>query len=351
MSVTIYDIAKQAGVGVGTVSRVLNNHPNVSVKTRERVLKVAHDLNYQPHAFAQGLARNKTNTIAAIIPFFTNYFFLEVLQGIQDKILTLGYDIMLYGLNENDPEQFESHLLRSTQKGRADGVMLFSLRLPDDFAEKYKHVNHPIVLVDCFHQDFDSITVDNKAGAYAATKHLISLGHERIGMINANPISPPAQHRFEGYKAALIENGLPFDEKLYKSSKIMKYDGFSREAGYVSMIAMLDLPMDERPTAIFVSSDVQAMGALSAMRDHNLKAPDDIAIVGYDDIELAQHIGLTTIGQPMYEMGVLSVGRMLDRLTNRNGSVTHTSFTPKLIIRETCGYRKTEAVSVTNHQV
>ncbi len=346
MPVTIYDIAKKASVGVGTVSRVLNNHPNVSSKTRERVLKVAHDLNYQPHAFAQGLARKKTNTIAAIIPFFTNYFFLEVLQGIQDKILTLGYDIMLYGLNENDPEQFESYLLRATQKGRADGVMLFSLRLPGFFAQKYKHIKQPMVLVDCSHQDFDSITVDNRAGAYAATKHLIDLGHERIGMINANPISPPAQQRFEGYKAALTENGLPFNQIYYKSSKIMKYDGFSREAGYVSMMEILDIPEDERPTAIFVSSDVQAMGAISAMRDNNLQAPDDIAVVGFDDIELAQHIGLTTVGQPMYEMGVLSVGRMLDRLANRNGAVTHTSFTPKLIIRETCGHRKTKYADV-----
>ncbi len=346
MPVTIYDIAKKASVGVGTVSRVLNNHPNVSAKTRERVLKIAHELNYQPHAFAQGLARKKTNAIAAIIPFFTNYFFLEVLQGIQDKMLTLGYDIMLYGLNENDPEQFESYLLRATQKGRADGVMLFSLRLPDNFTEKYTHINQPMVLVDCYHPEFDSITVDNKAGAYAATKHLISLGHERIGMINANPISPPAQQRFEGYKTALIENKLSFGEKICKSSKIKKYDGFSREAGYASMIEMLELPKDERPTAIFVASDVQAMGALSAMGDHNLRAPDDIAIIGYDDIELSQHIGLTTVSQPMYEMGVLSVGRLLDRLANRNGSVTHTSFTPKLIIRDNCGYKKTNNVAV-----
>lgn len=348
MPATIYDIAKKASVGIGTVSRVLNNHPNVSLKTRERVLKVAHDLNYQPHAYAQGLARKKTNTIAAIIPYFTNYFFLEVLQGIQDKMLTLGYDIMLYGLNENDPEQFETYLLRATQKGRADGIMLFSLRLPDDFTVKYKHIIQPFILVDCYHPDFDSITVDNKAGAYAATKHLIDLGHKRIGMINANPISPPAKIRFSGYKTALMESGLSFDEKIYKPSRILKYDGFSREAGYDSMIDMLELPKHELPTAIFVSSDVQAMGVLSAMRDHNLTAPDDIAIVGFDNIELAQHIGLSTISQPMYEMGVLSVGRMLDRLSNRNGSVTHTLFTPKLIVRETCGHYKINTTMVNN---
>ncbi len=339
MPVTIYDIADKAQVGVGTVSRVLNNHPNVSPKTRERVLKVAHDLNYQPHAYAQGLARRKSNTLAAIIPFFTNYFFIEVLQGIQDKIHSLGYDLMLYGLNENNPEQFETYLLRAAQKGRADGIMLFSLRLPENFALKFKHINQPIMLVDGYHSDFDSITVDNKAGAYAATKHLISLGHTRIGMINANPISPPAQQRYEGYRTALMECGLPTDNKYVKWSRIMKYDGFSREAGYISMVEMLELG-ELRPTAVFVSSDVQAIGAISALRDHELSVPDDIAVVGYDDIELAKHFGMTTVSQPMYEMGVLAVGRMLDRMSNRGGSVTHTAFTPKLIIRETCGFQK-----------
>jgi LacI family transcriptional regulator len=338
--VTIYDIAREAQVGVGTVSRVLNNHPNVSSKTRERVLKVAHDLKYQPHAYAQGLARRKSNILAAIIPFFTNYFFLEVLQGIQDKIHSLGYDLMLYGLNENEPSQFEQNLMRAAQKGRADGIMLFSLRLPENFAHKYKNINQPIVLIDCYHPDFDSITVDNRGGAYCATKHLISLGHRRIGMINANMISPPAQQRFEGYKAALIENDIPIDNKLVKWSRIMKYDGFSREAGYVSMMEMMELG-NQKPSAVFVSSDVQAIGAISALKDNGFSVPDDLAVVGYDDIELAKYFGLTTVSQPMYEMGVLAVGRMLDRMSNRNGAVTHTAFTPKLIVRESCGHKKT----------
>jgi LacI family transcriptional regulator len=339
MPVTIYDIAHKAQVGVGTVSRVLNNHPNVSSKTREKVLKVAHDLKYQPHAYAQGLARRKSNTLAAIIPFFTNYFFLEVLQGIQDKIVTLGYDLMLYGLNENDPAQFEQNLMRAAQKGRADGIMLFSLRLPENFAHKYKQINQPIVLIDCYHPGFDSITVDNRAGAYSATKHMIALGHRRIGMINANTISPPAQQRFEGFKAAILENDLSVDNRLVKWSRIMKYDGFSREAGYISMVELLELG-DQKPTAVFVSSDVQAIGAISALKDNGLSVPDDMAVVGYDDIELAKYFGLTTVSQPMYEMGVLAVGRMLDRMSNRNGAVTHTAFTPRLIVRDTCGHSK-----------
>jgi LacI family transcriptional regulator len=347
MSITISDIAREARVGVGTVSRVLNNHPNVSQATREKVLEVAQKLNYQPHAFAQGLARRRSNILAAIIPFFTNYFFIEILHGIQDKIQSLGYDLMLYGLNENNPEQFEKYLLRATQKGRVDGLMLFSLRLPPDFAEQYRGINQPFVLVDCYQQEFDSITVDNCTGAYAATKHLVSLGHTRIGMINANPGAPPAQQRLEGFKNALKESGLSCDNKLIKSSKVVKYDGFSREAGYLAMIEMLEMGA-ARPTAIFVASDIQAMGAMTALRDNGLKVPDDMAIVGFDDIELAQHIGLTTVRQPMYEMGVLAVGRILDRMTDRNGSVTHTTFTPKLIVRESCGAVKEKYVSSNN---
>lgn len=342
MAITINDIAQKARVGVGTVSRVLNNHPNVSPATREKVLAVARQLNYQPHAYAQGLARKRSNTLAAIIPFFTNYFFMEVLQGIQEKILSLGYDLILYGLNENSPELIDQYLERATQRGRVDGLMLFSLKLPVNLSDKYRVINQPFVLIDCYHPDFDSITVDNTSGAYAATKHLLMLGHTRIGFINAVPSAPPAQQRLEGYKNALRDFGIPFDSKLVKSSRILKYDGFSREAGYVAMIEMLEIP-NGPPSAVFVASDIQAIGALNALRDRGLNVPDDMAIVGFDDIELAQHIGLTTVRQPMYEMGVLSVGRMLDRLANRNGAVTHTTFTPKLIIRDTCGYNRQQA--------
>ena len=131
MGVTIYDLAREAGVGIGTVSRCLNNHPSVSARTRERVLDVVRRLDYQPHTHAKRLASRRTNTIAAIIPYFTNYFFIQVLEGVQDKASELGFDLILYGVNH--PAQAEYYLRRSLQRGHVDGVMFFSMRFPDSY--------------------------------------------------------------------------------------------------------------------------------------------------------------------------------------------------------------------------
>ena len=339
MSVTIYDIAREASVGIGTVSRVLNDHPSVSDKTRQKVLDVARRLNYQPHAYAQGLARKKSNTISAIIPFFTNYFFVEVLQGVQERISQSGYDLIIYGVTAsatNQANQLEPILRRLLQRGRSDGMLLFSMNLPSPLGEKLRQLKTPLVLVDAFSSSFDSITIDNKLGAYTATKHLLSLGHTRIGMISANLGSAPARLRLEGYRKALAEHGIPFDERYHKVSSLLKQDGFSREAGYISMADMLELG-PQLPTAVFASSDVQAIGAINALRDRGLKVPDDMAVVGFDDIELAKHVGLTTMRQPMYEMGVLAVDQLIRRIQKPDLSQSHTHFEPKLVVRETCG--------------
>lgn len=157
MAVTIYDLAREAGVGIGTVSRCLNNHPSVSAPTRAKVLAVVKRLSYQPHAYAQRLASRKTNTISAIIPYFTNYFFIQVLQGVQDKAGELGFDLILYGVN--NPSQVEYYLRRSLHRGHVDGVMYFSMKLPETYAQKFQQINLPLVLVDAHHPAFDSIRV------------------------------------------------------------------------------------------------------------------------------------------------------------------------------------------------
>ena len=147
MSVTIYDLAREAGVGIGTVSRCLNNHPSVSAETRAKVLDVVKRLSYQPHAYAQRLASKKTNTISAIIPFFTNYFFIQVLQGVQDKAAELGFDLILYGVN--NPSQAEYYLRRSLQRGHVDGVMFFSMSLPESYVPKFQQIRLPLKLQIC----------------------------------------------------------------------------------------------------------------------------------------------------------------------------------------------------------
>jgi LacI family transcriptional regulator len=336
MGVTIYDLAREAGVGIGTVSRCLNNHPSVAAHTRARVLAVAKRLSYQPHAYAQRLASRKTNTVSAIIPYFTNYFFIQVLQGIQDKAADLGFDLILYGVN--NPSDVEYYLRRSLHRGRVDGVLFFSMKLPESYVQKFHQMGLPLVLVDAFHEAFDSIRVENRRGAQDATRHLLSLGHRRIAMINGGLHTIPARDRYDGYADALCEAGILLREDIVISSQSHKQDGFSREAGRESMERLLpSLRGNDPVTAVFVASDVQSMGVLECSREHGVRIPEDLALVSFDDIELAQHLQLTTMRQPMYEMGVLALERLVARMSNPGFPPALSTFVPQLIVRQTSG--------------
>jgi LacI family transcriptional regulator len=336
MRVTIYDLAREAGVGIGTVSRCLNNHPNVSASTRARVLDTARRLSYEPHAHAKGLASRRTNTIAAIIPYFTNYFFQQVLQGIQDTAGASGFDLILYGVNH--PEQVQHYLHRSLQRGRVDGVMFFSMNIPDSYAEKFRQMRLPLVLVDGSHPDFDSIRVENREGALAAVRHLIRLGHRDVALINASMETRPARERYEGYVRAHEEAGIEFSRERVFISDVRWQDGFTREAGREAMHRLLARRRaGDRITAVLVASDIQAFGALEVARESHVAVPDDLAMVGFDDIELAQYLQLTTMRQPMYEMGVLAMERLASRIRTPDLAPALTTFVPELVVRGTCG--------------
>jgi len=336
MGVTIYDLAREAGVGIGTVSRCLNNHPSVSPQTRAKVLAVSKRLNYQPHAYAHRLASRKTNTISTIIPFFTNYFFIEVLQGVQDKAGELGFDLILYGVN--NPAQAEYYLRRSLHRGHVDGVMFFSMKFPESYVVKFQQINLPIVLVDTFHAEFDSIRVKNREGAMHATQHLLNLGHRNIAMINASMNTQPAKERLEGFRFALEEASIPFLMDNVIIADAGKQDGFNREAGYASMKELVRKNTGTAGiSAVFIASDVQAIGALDAARELGVRVPEDLAIVSFDDIELAQYAQLTTMRQPMYEMGILALEKLMTRMKNPSTPVTLSNFFPELIVRRTCG--------------
>ncbi len=332
--VTIYDIAREAGVGIGTISRVLNDHPSVTPETRKKVIEVAKRLNYQPHTYAQRLARRQSETISAVIPFFTNYFFIEVLRGVQDKISELGYDLVLYGVER--PDQVEGYAARALQRGKVDGILFFSMKVPDKVLARLKETNLPIGLVDAVSPEFDSISVANAEGAYAATAHLLELGHQSVGMINAQPVSAPALERLQGYRRALERHGISFSDELVRIGRNTKQDGFNRDAGYEAMMEFVKMGSG-MPKAFFVSSDIQAMGAISALSENGFRVPEDVALVGFDDIELARHMRLTTMRQPMFQMGVLAIERLVARMANPDMEILHTTFSPTLIVRESCG--------------
>ncbi len=341
MHVTIYEVAERAGVGIGTVSRVLNNSSQIAPETRARVLKAIKEMNYQPHAMARNLARRRTHTIGAIVPFFTGYFYVELLRSIQAAISRHKYDLVLYGVDDlQKKEHFFKHVL---QQRRVDGVLLVSMRLSDVYARQYLQRKLPLVLVDAYHPAHDSITVNNEEGAYLAVRHLLNLGHRRIAMINGHRDSRPAQERQAGYLRALQDAGLTPAPKWIISSDALAEeeaapnDGFNKVAGDLCMRRLLAAGLPQ-PAAVFVASDIQAVGAIRAILQHGLRVPEDIAVVGFDDVELAELIGLTTMKQPIPEMGDLAVERLMARINEEPLSAQRQHrFDTRLVVRETCG--------------
>ena len=340
MPVTIYEVAQKAGVGIGTVSRVLNNSTQISPATRARVLQVIDELNYQPHAMAQGLARKKSLAIAVLVPFFTGHFYVELLKGIQQATAAHKYDLILYSIEDLQDKDF--YLKRALQQRRVDGVVLVSLPLTEANAKELHRRKLPLVLVDAFHPDFDSITVNNRTGAQTAVQHLIRLGHKRLAMITGHRASNPAQLRDAGFQQALAAAGLKAPENLIVSSDGLSAeaatvnDGFNKETGYLAMQQLLQLN-GKRPSAVFVASDIQALGAIKAVQESGLRIPQDIAIVGFDDIELAEYVGLTTVRQPMLQMGKRAVERLMTLINNPKARHRHWRIDTELVVRESCG--------------
>ncbi len=340
MSVTIYDVAREAGVGIGTVSRAINDSDSIADDTKEKVLAVARELGFRPQASARGLARKRTNTIGVIVPFFTGYFFRELLRGIQEESSKHQYDLILYSVDQTNKK--EIFLKKIFQERKIDGLLFVSMEMTDGEAENFHICHFPVVLIDNYHPGLDSITVENKDGAYVATEHLIRLGHSRIAMINGHLKSAPARARLDGYKRALHDHGIDFrHEYMYISDFVHGEDGFNQVAGFEAMKRMLSLN-GHRPTAVFISSDIQAVGAMKAIREHNLNIPEDMAMVGFDDIEMAQFIGLTTMRQPMFQMGKLAVERLVERISGGPSNRFHKTFHTELIIRESCGALKND---------
>ena len=339
MGVTIYDIAKGANVSIATVSRVFNESPRVSPATRERVIEVARSLNYQPHVSAQSLARQNSHLITAVIPVVANYFYMEIIRGMQDALLESDYDLIMYAAPK--PETAGNQLERAAQKGRSEGLLVLSTPLSEVRAKRLKASRRPTVLVDALHPDFDSISVDNRKGGYMATRHLIEQGFEQIAHITINPEAPPAAERRRGYEEALKEAGMKIDRALIAGGNKKPF-GFVEESGCEAMLTILS--RSPHLDAVFVASDVQALGAMRALREHGLAVPDDVALVGFDDIQVSAYVGLTTLRQPTYEMGKLAVQKLLHRIAHPEHPTTATVFSPSLIVRPSSDALKQKAL-------
>ncbi|RAK11874.1 LacI family transcriptional regulator [Halanaerobium saccharolyticum] len=325
--VNIYDVAEKAGVGIGTVSRVLNNSSKVKDETRDKVLKVMKELNYRPNKVAQNLASQKANAVGVIVPTFIDHFFVEVLKGIQDALEEEKIDLVLYKIDKD--QQMMDKILDIVHSKKVDGIAAVTMDICEHDYQTLLKEDIPVVLADEDSPDFHSIHLDDVKGAEMAVEYLIEQGHQNISFVNGIKESQHGINRLKGVKNILAKNNLSLNPDL------LKFGDFHTEDGYQSMQEILELPEPKWPSAVFAASDNQAIGVLQAMEEKFLTAPDDIAVVGYDNIELAKYLKLTTIWQPMYQLGHLSIEVLLKAINGELNEIYQKELELKLIKRET----------------
>ena len=327
--VTIKDIAKSLGVSYSTVSRALNNKPGVSNKTRERIIKQAKKMGYQPNDMARGLVKKQSKTIGVIIPDIANSFFGEVTQGIMDTANKNGYTILLC-ISNWDFEIEKKHLNTLLEK-RVDGIILKPSK--EDIDEKYfTNINVPFIVLEGWRGDtsYSYVKVDNKKGGYMATKYLIERGYKRIAYAGGKEGTSSNMERVEGYIKALNEHGIEVDQDLIKH-----YD-FTVKGGY--KLAEVLLNSDKQVDAIFAGNDVIALGILHYAASHGYNVPEQLGVIGFDDIFYAElpQIQLTTIWQPKYLLGKNTLEMLLQEIRDEEDRVNKAMILePKLIVRKT----------------
>jgi DNA-binding LacI/PurR family transcriptional regulator len=306
--VTIADVAAHAGVGAGTVSRVLNESPRVSPATRERVLAAIDELEYRPNPLARALSRGRPHTLGAIVPFFTHASAVERLRGVVAALEGSPYDLVLF--NVESPRHRDEHLASLTRRDRADGLLVLSLPLPARPLARITAAGVPVVLIDARGRGVPMVVTDDVEGGRVATRHLVELGHERIAFIGDDPANPlrftASPERERGYRDVLAEAGLAGRPEL------VHYGPHDRQvaAGLTRRLLGGRWP----PTAVFASSDVQALGVIESARAAGLDVPGDLSVIGFDDIEIAAYVGLTTVRQPLYESGRRGTELLLEAL-------------------------------------
>ncbi|NTU85014.1 MAG: LacI family transcriptional regulator [Chloroflexales bacterium] len=299
MGATIRDVARAASVGLGTVSRVLNNSPLVSQATRQRVLDVIAELNYTPSRIARNFALGKTLTVATIAPFFTRPSVIERLRGIEATLAGHGYNLVVF--NIETPERRESCLHDVPRADRCDGVLIISLAPRGDEVEALLVTGLPVVLIDASVSELPGISIDDVAAGELATRYLLDLGHRRIGFIGdsheytATFNFTSSWDRHQGFRHMLRTTA------IHPRPEYERFGVYGRFEARVLAREMLQLP--EPPTAIFAASDTQALGVLEATRDLGIEVPAMLSIIGFDDIDAAEYLGLTTVRQPLFESG------------------------------------------------
>lgn len=326
--ITIIDVAKEAGVSYSTVSRVVNNKSYVKPDTRERVTQAMNRLGYQANLQARALAGGRSQVIGLLVHNMSTQYMAEIFRGIDDVLAYHDYEVMLYTTHRRRAK--ESAYVNMMARGLADGLLIVLPRQPEAYIESLRDRDFPYVLIDQVGIDENdlSVTATNFQGGYDATAHLIELGHRRIGKITGWMDMVSARDRLDGYKAALADHGIPQDPDL------IVIGDFEQISGYQGARVLFDLAAP--PTAVFASNDVMAQGVLELLRERGLQAPQDVSLVGFDDIPVSaiSNPPLTTVRQPMVEMGRLATQMLLDWISDPEQKPTSVILPTSLVRRE-----------------
>jgi LacI family transcriptional regulator len=306
---TIYDVAEAAGVSISTVSHVLNQTRFVSQETKERVRDAVERLNYRPSSLARAMVRQETRTIALIVPDNINPFFAELARGIEDYGFNAGYNVIL--CNSDRSASKEVAYLDMLISKRVDGIIYMTADTAKERLQPLRENKIPVVTFDRDYEETDAILLDNFQGSYNATRHLLDLGHRRIGCITGPDSPSRSGDRVRGYKAALAEAGVAVDDALILPGN------WTYASGLEAAQALWRLPLP--PTAIFACNDTMAVGAMAWLQAAGLRIPEDVSIVGFDNITLAAYTcpPLTTVETPVVEMGQQLCQMLLDRIAGK----------------------------------
>ncbi len=328
----IKEVALRAGVSTSTVSRTLSGKIYVDPETKRRVQQAVRELNYRPNALAKGLKEGRTKTLGLIIPNLHNLLFPAAIRGITAVAKKHGYTVVL--CNTDEDRAAEQKDVENLRLRAVDGLIFSTATPASQHIMELKKQGYPVVLMlRRLNDELDSVIIDNYQGAYRAAQFLIERGYRRIGIINGALELDLYQQRLAGYRAALAENGVDCDERLIAD------DRAGWEDGYRAMHEILD--RGGRPDAIFATSDPKALGVIKAIKERGLRVPEDIAVIGYDNLDMSELMDppLTTMAQPFYEVGTKTAERLI-RLINSKGKLKPVTekLEVQLLIRGSVGY-------------
>lgn len=326
---TIYDVADRAGVSISTASRVLNDPNKVSEKTRTAVLSAIDQLGFVPKADARARALSKSRRVDVVTPFFTAPSFVQRLRGIAAVLTPLNYELVIHTVES--ASRLNNHLTTLPMRGDLDGLIIIALNINEAYATRLLQGRLETVLIECRHEDLCSVEIDDLAGGRMVADYLFAKGHRRFAFIGDSFFPDygvhPISNRLVGFRQALVERGIDLPDECVHLVPV--------DVETTRQHVHRWLEMAEPPTAVFAATDLQAIGVLQAARDCGLHMPDDLAVVGFDDLDISNYLGLTTVCQHLDESGKVAVEMLLFRLSNSSRSIQHVELPLEIVERDT----------------